>query len=252
MSMIEKRILAAAVVGLSLPACAHKEPVSVCPPCEILDEQRSKVSELESAIAKLRNDTATCEQTRSQSDDPDLTFSTRWEDAFSGFADFIEEQLEQTGESDEGEDSSEESEGDDILTDSPYLIEISNGNLELTFSNDVFFEPGKAALTAQGKKRMVRLADMIQRIEDGNIMVGCRPAAVVAKQRHAMSRVIKELASKRAIVIVTELEKNSVDPERLTAASLSNKTDEEMFEGGSTVIIISPSPKELLKHGNAL
>ncbi len=234
-------------LGATAVACAHTETKPTCPPCERNDDQQAEMAELEKTVERLQKQEANRNQEMAKQEQ-NFGFMSRWQESFTQIVGMIDTALTPEDDVESDEEADDTSKLPDSLDGLTYKTEYVNGSLELSFSNDIYFNRGKAGLTKQGKAVLSALAEVFQNTENRRVMIGCRSTADQEKMTHAKWLIVRELSAKRAVAIMAELEKDGVEPRNLVAASLSNKVEEDSMERGTTVFVISPSPREMPKY----
>ena len=228
-------------------ACAHKSPPpSECPPCKD-KEARAEVVRLEKSLEGVGRESTDCADKLAKCQKSGA-FMDRWRESFSAMSALIQGKLDESEEIDEDDEETENARRNEDFEELDYKLEFLNGNLMLTFSNDVFFNRGKPGLTSKGKEILGLISEVFQEIEGHKVTIGCRSTAAQEHQSRTKWLSVRELSAKRAVAIMAEMEKNGVEPRNLAAASLSNRVEEDPMERGTTVFIIAPSPRELPRY----
>lgn len=126
-------------------------------------------------------------------------------------------------------------------------VEIRNGKVYVSLSQKLLFASGSSKVDKRGLDALKSLAGVLSKNADLNILVeGHTDSDGDAKMNW-------ELSSQRALAVTQELIKNSVDPERLTAAGrgehapkASNDNETGKGKNRRTEIILEPKLDEIL------
>jgi flagellar motor protein MotB len=240
---MKKNLISVALLAL-MSGCAHPQTAPpTCPPCETQTANLEAEREIERLNKETRDYSEKLERLETAN-----AYMDRWRQAFEAMRSLIRDKLTPTEAVDEEGEPIQASEGSDDLENLEYKIDFLSGNLQLTFSNDVFFKKGKPGITPEGHRVIGRLSEIFKEIEGRKVSIGCRSTAAREQKSRAKWLAVRELSAKRAVAIMAALEKLGVEPRNLAAASLSNKVEEDPMERGITVFTIAPSPRELPKY----
>ena len=134
-----------------------------------------------------------------------------------------------------------------------YEMFVQGGALVVLFSVNSFFTPGSVSLTDNGEVVIDKMSSVLSRIETRDVLVACRSFDIRSAVKTQFVTSNRTLSMKRAAVIVSEFEKQDIDPLSLIAAGFGDASgDEHVEEEGSLEFHILPAIEELPDYSGLL
>ncbi len=132
-------------------------------------------------------------------------------------------------------------------------VQMKNGKVYVSMQEKLLFKSGSAKVDPKGIEALQKLADVLQKNLDIDIMIEGHTDNIPLKREKYKDN--WDLSAARALYIVRILtEGNGIDPKRITAAGrsqfmpiASNETPEGRAKNRRTEIILSPKLDELMK-----
>jgi len=144
------------------------------------------------------------------------------------------------------------------FTSDELTVEDKEGKIYVSLSEKLLFKPGSFTLDKDGKNALKKLAEVLQKQQDVDIIVeGHTDADPFKGQGDLLDNL--DLSTKRATSVVRVLRENNVPKEKIVAAGRGstkpiseNKTKEGKAKNRRTDIILSPNLEKLMEliHSN--